>query len=233
MTILPGQNDVRHTKEDALGDRDYQLLLEGADAIEDDDRAFQARFIILVAGRLGLRAGEICHMSEDWLNRSKNMIEIPRFDPCSKGRDGSICGYCETKVKQYLEYNEELTRQEAVDSCWSPKTEAAARRVPYDFDPRANLVVERFFDRYDQFPHSRSSINRRVSRAAQHADGLNPDDVYPHALRGTAATFHASRGLNAIALQSLFGWAQLSTAQAYIRKSGEATRRELQQIHSR
>jgi len=232
MTIRPDQDDVRHTKEDALDDREFQLLLEGADRMTDP-RSFQARFIILVGGRLGLRPGEICHMDETWLNARKQMIEIPRHDPCTKGRDGGPCGYCREMAQQLVDYNDGISFEEAIRSRWSPKTEAAARRVPYSFDPRAQLVVERFFEANDRYPRSRTSLNRRVKRAAELADQLSPEDVYPHCLRATSATYHAGRGLNAVALQSLHGWAQLSTAQKYIRHSGEATARELQQIHSR
>lgn len=232
MTIRPGQNDVRHTFEDVLDTREYQMLLEGASRMKDA-QDFQARFIILVGGRLGLRPGEICHMRESWIDWRENMIDIPRFDPCEKGRDGGRCGYCVELAQQMDEYNEGISKSEALEMCWSPKTEAAARSVPFDFDSRAEIVVERFFDRYDQYPLSRTSINRRVKRAAKLADEISAEDVYPHCLRGTAATFHASRGLNAVSLQAMFGWASLSTAQKYIRKSGKATARELQNIHSR
>lgn len=232
MPMNPTQTQVRHTAEDALDTREYQMLLEGAGRLESP-RDFQARFIVLVGGRLGLRPGEIAHMDREWLNSRENMIEIPRLDPCEKGRDGGPCGYCNEMAQQMSDYNDDVTVEDALEYCWSPKTDAAARSVPYDFDSRAEIVIERFFERYPRYPHSRTSINRRVDRAAQLADEIDHEDVYPHCLRATAATFHASRGLNAVTLQAMFGWAQLSTAQKYIRKSGKATQRELQNIHSR
>lgn len=54
--------------------------------------------------------------------------------------------------------------------------------------------------------------------------------VTPHGLRATAATRFASRGLDTVALQSMFGWAQLSTAHNYIRRSGENTARAIRDI---
>jgi len=199
-----------------------------------EPRAFQARFAILVGGRLGLRPGEICHMDQSWLNHRKNMIGIPRFDACTKGAGGDIpCGYCREMAEQVTEYNPEISFEEALEMRWTPKTEAAAREVPYDFDPRAALVVERFFEKYDEWPVSRTGINRRVKKAAELADEVQKDGVYPHCLRATAASYHAGRGLNAITLQSLFGWAQMSTAQNYIQQSGENTARQLRQVHSR
>lgn len=57
--------------------------------------------------------------------------------------------------------------------------------------------------------------------------------IYPHALRATAATYHAYNGLPAIALQNLMGWADLETAQKYLRKSAGATEKALEEIHGR
>lgn len=56
------RTDRRHSKDDALNRREYELLLEGCHEIDDDYYALQAKFVALVAGRLGLRAGEIAHM---------------------------------------------------------------------------------------------------------------------------------------------------------------------------
>lgn len=73
-------------------------------------------------------------------------------------------------------------------------------------------------------------MNRRVGRAAEAAEGLSSDDIHPHGLRATAATRYAARGLDVIALQSMFGWAQLSTAHNYIRRSGENTARAIRDV---
>ncbi|WP_407647937.1 tyrosine-type recombinase/integrase [Halarchaeum nitratireducens] len=116
---------------------------------------------------------------------------------------------------------------------WSPKTPAAAREIPFDFDPRASLAIERFFEDHDAWPHSRAVVNRRVKAAAEAAVEIDSGSIYPHALRATAATYHAGRGLDMLPLQSLFGWADLRTAQSYIASSGENTARALHMIHSR
>lgn len=193
----------------------------------------QARFVILVAGRLGLRAGEIAHMTEDWVDYRRNMIEIPRYDPCTKGQDGGPCGYCKTQARQRVEHNPEMSIEDALAHAWSAKTDSSAREVPFDFDPRASLAIERFFDTYDEWPVSRQGINRRVQKAAELADTLNPDNIYPHCLRATASTFHAGRGLDVLPLKSLFGWVNIGTAQHYIAESGENTARALHMVHSR
>jgi len=226
------RSGTRHTKEDAMSDREFQLLLEGAAKMRDY-YALQARFTILVAGRLGLRGGEIAHMKESWVDWRRNMIEIPRRESCKKGKDGGVCGYCRQQAKQMVDHDDDLTLAEATSRMWSPKTDSAAREVPFDFDPRTTLVVERFFDQFDEFPTSRQSVNRRVKKAAELAPEIDANEIYPHCLRATAATYHAGRGLDVLPLQALFGWADLSTAQNYIQKSGENTARALHMIHSR
>jgi len=226
------RSGITHSKDDALSDREYQLLLEGAGKMRDY-YGQQARFVILLAGRLGLRAGEIAHMDASWVDWRRNMIVVPRHDPCSKGQDGGPCGYCRSQAHQRVDHNPEMTFGEAIEHAWSAKTDAAAREVPFDFDPRVELTIERFFDRFDAWPVSRQGVNRRVNRAAEEASQLDPDDIYPHCLRATAASTMAARGLKVLPLQAMFGWASLSTAQAYVAQSGENTARALHQIHSR
>lgn len=221
----------RHSKEDALNGREYQLLLEGADRMREY-YGNQARFIILVMGRLGMRRSELAHMREDWIDWRRNMIEIPRYEPCDMGKDGTICGSCRAAAQQKTEYNADVTFEEALRAAWHPKTKAAAREIPFDFDPRVALAIERFFDKYDAYPLSTQSINRRVKRAAEHSTVLDAEDVYPHCLRATAASYHSARGLDVIPLKALMGWSDLSTAQAYISSSGENTARALHQVHS-
>jgi integrase len=94
------------------------------------------------------------------------------------------------------------------------------------------MEIERFFEDLDSYPHCRGSINRRVTEAAEAAEGLDSDRVYPHGLRATASTFHASRGLTGLPLQSFMGWEKLATAETYLNGTAEATRRALRSIHS-
>ncbi|WP_238532831.1 site-specific integrase [Halalkalicoccus jeotgali] len=221
----------RHSSEDALSEREFQLLLEGAASLRDP-YAQQARFVILVAGRLGMRAGEIAHMDRSWIDWRNQMIVVPRHDPCTKARgEAGPCGYCKRLAEQAADHNPELSYEAALARAWTPKTDSAARSIPFDFDPRTDLVIERFFERYEKFPHSKQAVNRRVNKAAEVTDELDEDSIYPHCLRATAATYHASRGLSALPLQSMLGWSDLSTSQKYVRRSGEATARALRTVH--
>lgn len=239
-SIAPGKSvrtaaKPRYSKEDALSDRAFQLLLEGAGRLEDY-YGFQARFAILVMGRLGLRRSELAHLSEDWIDWHRSMIVVPRYDPCTKGRDGGPCGDCRQKVRQEVAHapdDVELTFEQALARRWKPKTIAAAREIPFGFDPRVHLVVERFFDRYDEWPLSVMAVTRRIERAGLEAEEIDENDLYVHALRATAASYHADRGLDALPLKALMGWSSIETAKHYVASSGERTARALNAVHAR
>lgn len=228
---------VRHSKEDALTDMEFELLLEGARELGRSPYYYEhdPEFIVYVLGRLGLRRGELAHMSEEWIDWREKMIKIPESDPCSKGKGGDVCGYCTQLAKQRVEYAEgDLTLDEALEYMWVPKTRAAARDIYFGFSPRAELYIERYFgsDEYDEVAVGSNGINRRVKRAAETADELEPDRLSPHKLRATAATFHSSRGLSMLSLMQYMGWAQPQTAEVYIGRDGQNTARQLNSIHS-
>ena len=230
-------SDVTHSKEDALGDRKFELLLEGARELARSDYYYDADpvFVIQVLGRLGLRRGELAHLSEEWIDWRNEMIVIPDHHRCAKGRDGDVCGYCNQLARQRVEYaDDDLTMDEALEWMWVPKTEAAAREIYFGFDARVKLSVERYFNNpaYERFEASSTAINRRVKKAAEHAPGIEPEDVRPHSLRATAATYHAGRGLELLPLMQFMGWAQPQTAEIYIGRSGTNTARQLDAIHS-
>lgn len=253
---------TRHSREDALTEREFELLLDGARDLKPP-QDFQARFCIFATARLGLRAGEVAHFSTDWIDDRERLIEIPEHDPCDKGkRPGEVCGYCRARAKDHVE-NTNLTLQEAKDELqetyddlgddaletmaeqkveetnitleealaerWEPKTEAGARTVPFDHDVRLQMCIERFADRYDEWPRSRATVNRRINGAAENAD--LEARVYPHALRATAASAFAFKEISVYALMSIMGWSDLATARTYIQASGENAAREVRAKH--
>lgn len=221
---------VRHSREDAITEKQFDGLYRAADRLGEPYR-LDCLFVLMVAGRLGLRAGELCHVDESWINWERRQIEIPTIDPCTLGKDGGVCGYCRDRAASAVECDEDLTMDEAIAERWEPKTQNGARAVPFGFDDRVADVLEEFFMFRDRYGRSRSSVNRRVNRMVE-AAGYPRSLCYPHSLRATAAMFHASRGLNTAALQALMGWKKLDTAQNYVRLSGAQTRRALEAIHS-
>lgn len=221
---------TRHSHQDAVSEKVFEDLLVAADRLDEPFRT-EVRFVLFAAGRLGLRAGEIAHLTEEWVNWSKSMIEIPLHDPCTKGRGGDICGYCAKRARSAAEHNDELTLAEAKRERWNPKTSNSARAIPFDFNDRIREGISEFFFHFDKYEHSRVSVNRRVDRVLREA-GLDVETAYPHSLRASAASFHAYRGVDPTPLMYLMGWAKLSTANKYIRKSGEKTAEALRQSHS-
>jgi len=75
--------DVSHSKEDALDDREFELLLEGARKLGGSDYYYgpDPLFTIQVLGRLGLRRGELAHLSEEWIDWRNEMIVPQRIMP--------------------------------------------------------------------------------------------------------------------------------------------------------
>lgn len=236
---LNGQSgsSVRHSKEDALPEMEFEKLLEGARELADSPYYYDAdpEFTIYVLGRLGLRRGELAHLEEDWIDWRQKMIKIPEHETCTKARgEDEVCGYCRQLAEQRVEYADDLSLEEAESWMWVPKTEAAARDIYFGFDPRAELYIERYFDsdEYTAYEAGSNAVNRRVKKAAEKADGIDPEHLSPHKLRATAATYHASRGLKMLQLMQYMGWANPSTAEVYIGRSGENTARSLDAIHS-
>ena len=219
----------RNAKQDAVDEPTFERLLEATDEL-DEPYQTECAGILIFGGRLGMRGGEIVHIDESWVNWDRKMIEIPMHDRCDHGENGEPCGYCCQQAALAESNNEGLSYDEALEQRWEPKTSNSARAIPFDFDAEVEAAVAAFFERFDRYEHSRASINRRVDRLLDAAE-LPKDTTYPHALRASAATWHSYRGLSAPALQSLFGWANLDTAQKYIRLSGGATADALRDTH--
>lgn len=223
----PHNAGVRHSKQDALSAQEYERLVAGAQQLDGDDR-IEALAAVCLLGRGGLRRGELAHLRTEWIDWTREMIQIPAYQPCEKGRHGEVCGDCRQKAKQRVDYADgDLDLATAAADRWRPKTPAAAREIYVGWDPRTMVALERFADRYDAWPLSSQGVARRVQWAAEAAAGLEADDVYPHALRATAATELAGRGLESHALLQYFGWSQLSTAQVYLGRSAGNTARQL------
>ncbi len=223
-------SSVKQSKEKALTALEFERLLEGCYDLKGKD-ALEARFVVLATGRLGMRAGELVHTTGEWLDREESRINIPKHETCEDGRDGGLCGTCTQHAEQMAEHND-VPLDTITPYYWKAKTAKAERSVAYDFSARVELVVERFFDRHDGWPFAKSTADRRLAEALE-AAGFAPGITSLHGLRATAASHHAGRGLDLLALQSYFGWANLDTAQHYLALSSERTQNALNAIHGR
>lgn len=306
----------KNSKDYALDEYEFELLLEGADRMDrHPDTLLETKFAILVMGRLGLRVGELVHLTNQWIDTDEKTICIPRHEPCQSGRYGDICGACKQHAQQRTEHNEtsviqarlellndgwepfhesldpvrllisshaaftdgiigeesiqtdiemaltdlegvihdpferfdQLTEaandlaaektiplEEAESMAWSGKTDAAARSIPYDWNPRLELWVERFRGRYDDgWPYTRSTVNRRLQWAQDASDGLEGLRIFPHCLRATAATRHAANNIQSDTLQRVMGWAGSEVSDRYVRHSDERAAAILRDTYQR
>jgi len=220
----------RHAHEDALSENEFDELLDGAAELTPPQN-LEATFIIHLSGKLGMRIGEIAHLRRSWVDLEQGLIEVPSHEPCEKGRDGGLCGYCRRQANRTYENDpENRDLDELLDAYWQPKTTAAERAVPYTFDEETKDVLTSFFEYYYEVPISVNTCRRRIKDAAEASD-LNRR-IYPHALRATAASLHAYEGLNIPSLKVMFGWKKLATAEKYIRVSGGRTKRALLDLYA-
>jgi integrase len=103
------------------------------------------------------------------------------------------------------------------------KTAAGKRTLPLK---RAFPVIwdlcREWFTVHDSIGRDRRNIGRAVKRLAEKAELKG--NVYPHALRGTAATYFQFNPhfkiKTSVNLCKWFGWKSISTGEFYINKSG-------------
>lgn len=222
---------VRHSHENALTEDEFEALLQATDKLPEP-ASTECVVLLLLGGRLGMRAGEIAHMRRDWIDYQREQITIPSYQDCTKGRNGDACGYCRSQARQAIGYDSnDNTLDEELSKRWKPKTQQSARTIPFGFSDRVEACLREYFSEHEQYQHCRSSMNRRMDELAD-AAGMPQDELYPHCLRATAATYHAFRGLSVAPLQALMGWADMATAKKYIRLSGGATAKALNDVHA-
>lgn len=212
----------RHAREDALSQTEFERAVQATYRLDDDYFALESRFILFVCGRLGLRVGELVHLQESWVDRAAGTITIPRYQPCQRGRDGGICGHCRQHAKQLVDLHG-IGLDEAESYMWGPKTEAGGREIAYDPTARIELAVEDYVERFDRFQTSQSGVGRRLKRVASAADVLDPDDVYAHCLRATAASNLLASGLGLMDLKVHMGWETLDTVLTYVDADHQGT----------
>lgn len=264
IAALEGKSDTTHARDDALTPRQFEQLLNATHDIKQSSIAIETRAVLFLAGRVGLRKGEITHLRESWFDWGDGTLTIPPHQSCTKGQHGSEpCGYCRRRAEDRVKTNnitaeqaknalesvsdgelstESLNRQ-AVDLCnevnmsmqqalelqWQPKTKRSARTIPFDFDVRVKLALESFFSKFDRWQKSAATVNRRINRL----EDISPVDtrLYPHALRATAASYHASRDISIHSLMSIMGWSDPSTARSYVNANADQAAREIRSKH--
>jgi len=135
--------------------------------------------ICLTALDTGMRAGEISHMVEDWLNWRHDTLEIDvqQYEKCRLGSSNhdttkrdEPCWYCRTRAhKNFLPPKNKLPDD---GDCWHPKSEAGykGRQIPIPDSHTADILSTYFrvYDAIGSAQQVRGAIRRTAKRAGIH-----------------------------------------------------------------
>ena len=164
----------------------YVLSDEQIHSILAEAQSEEEKLILELMVYLGLRASEIVHLRATWLHGDE--LNIPRTQPCD-------CSSCREK-----------------GGVWSAKSDAAARSIAM---PKAiqERLTQMLLQSPKGFSFTRQALWQKVKRWGKRA---KIKMIYPHALRATAATRLAERGMSAPALAYTLGWTNISMAWHYV-----------------
>jgi len=247
----------RYSKEDALTEREFELLLKAANEM-DGEKQFETKFILVCAGRMGLRSGEIAHIRKEWIDMSTHTLNIPLYDGCEFGKGGEACGYCRGRARDYMETHNKTkseveesvlkefpqlsqsARDEIVEQRYNQKEVTFEEALKMRWSPKnktASRSIPFDFDVrvqliFEEFFEEYEKFPKSKATLNRRVDSVSDivefkNNIYPHSLRATAAMLHASRDLSPYALMSTMGWETLETARSYLGSSDISAAREL------
>jgi len=147
------------------------------------------------------------------------------------GEAGLRAGEIAHLNKTWIDFQDKKIKIPNQQGQWKPKTKKSQRTIPYRHNTRLDTLITKYFTTHEQIGTTRQTINRTIKRIAKQAS--IPHNVYPHALRSTAAQRFADAGLDTQNLRSIMGWAQLQTAEAYVEASGRKAEQALMNLKQR
>ncbi|OYR80392.1 hypothetical protein DJ71_14955 [Halorubrum sp. E3] len=207
-------------------------MFETAASIRDLDLAIEMAYLLYAPGRLGPRNSEVLHVCDDYLIRNEEgtivAYQIPTALP---GCDCVICQRLATRRARDDE-DDSATAEDYLDEYWTPKSHAGGRSVPV-IQNRGREVLDLYAIKHMGKPNMTGQTYRnRLARLEELCDDVDVN-LYPQALRATAANYWTLWGLDAKYLRWFFGWKYISTAQFYIRKSDVTLRWKMEQALGR
>lgn len=219
-------------------------VLENAH-LHGEKNMFKKKFAYKVLLFTGMRVGEATHMLKNWISYEEDRmyINVPRRQKCRCG----YCQHLERKKLFYhknfivkmsnikktrdlknkeilleISHKKKWEQNKKMFGWWTPKTDSAIREIPVL--PEAEIMIQTFFENsnnvMDLIPSPTSWANTVTRFYEKHlADKLTRIRLFPHALRGAyASTLIRNKKVNMFGLMKVMGWANIQTAQKYIRQ---------------
>ncbi len=207
----------KKTKMEFLGRLERNKLVQACERIP---QPLVDKFLVLMMGVIGIRIGELVHMTKDWFDFTNKMIRIPSHQPCN-------CQYCTMQLRQMMK-RKDISLEDVQKKLWKSKNAASARTIYYGFDSELVCIVNDFFKKYERFPLSPIQTCTHLRRLGMTA---KMDTISPICLRRTAAMKFAYDGMNVKALQTIMGWANIQVASRFVDRSGAMLKDELEGLY--
>lgn len=193
-------------KREPLLEEELEELLAAAD---ENDLAHQVTIYTLA--HTGLRADELAHLTEEWMDWQQDRLRVPMHDGCD-------CSGCRSKATE---------NDWALEELWRPKTEHGARTIPVKH-PGTIRRLRDFCSYNSEYGATRQTVGNRVKRVASEADLKKK--VTPHVLRHTYGTLIATRGATPQYIRQTMGHSDLSAANDYLQYAGSQLDAEAEEL---
>lgn len=213
----------------------------------DDRKLWLDKFVFVALTYGGFRASELAHMQANWLHLDDQYAKVLGLDYIQIPKTGQFCDCYDCKLQHYLEVEaakpgikyskpwysqirKEFDYDTAEGRYWQPKTENSERKIPVVYPIFKNALTN-FYLTHNQLQYSRMWIWSRINNISGDIWGkrriIDQEKkkyktvltriLYPHALRATAATLWAFKGMNATALKTIMGWSSIEIADIYVK----------------
>lgn len=238
---MKAKRPVQSSRMDALKLEDVNLITNTLSELEPEKRFL---FNCLMFG--GYRINELLHQQADWLHINDDYSKSMGLDYIQIPQKGEFCQCRDCKIQAFLEdeckkegvvytaaWQKNILKSFDADTVkgryWEPKTLDGARKIPILYDVFRNELTK-FYAINKRLDYSRQWAWTQIKELSMFAWGYNDlpsmnkkgvyrvpkRDLYPHAIRATAASLWAMRGINATALKEIMGWSSIEIADIYV-----------------
>jgi integrase len=234
---------IKHSYENAPTQLELSNILATASGKD--------RVILILAGKYGMRAGEIEHMRASWLNvdneNSKtehtDHIRIPRFgDPCS-------CDVC--MLQEWFKFQKNKEKKHKHDKTkikktfiWYKDTEKEYYRLKkhgklpelpkHDWSPKSSAgarLIPLSFPEHTSYLQDYFSKNDSLGIGRQAIWlRMKKYKIHTHSFRATALKYWGDRNINPRSLMKLAGHATIASSDPYINRDVHEMVEETKQI---